>query len=104
MGDEVQLTVLVCAEGVDAPRLGQIDRAFIATVGSDKDTYQGVQPFNLGSSEWAFGVYIAPAASIVGMIGETRIQIFDDNMDGMYGGEPKSWPATGRATSTTCRD
>ena len=68
---------------------------FLATVGQERDTYQGIQPFNLGPNDVAMAICIAPAASIVGMIGDTEVQIFDDNMDGVYGGAPVSWQNVG---------
>ncbi|HED67017.1 MAG TPA: hypothetical protein ENJ09_15855 [Planctomycetes bacterium] len=69
--------------------------AFRATVGLERDTYQGLQPFNIAPSDDQMVIYISPAASIVGMIEGVRVQIFDDSMDGRYGGEPLSWGALG---------
>jgi len=77
---------------------------FLATIGQERDTYQGIQPFNLAPNDDQMVVYVAPAASIVGMIGETRIQVFDDNMDGRYGSEPKSWNFAGCREGSTQPD
>jgi hypothetical protein len=68
---------------------------FLATIGQERDTYQGIQPFNLAPNDDQMVIYIAPAASIVGMVEETRLQIFDDNMDGVYGSAPKAWNLLG---------
>jgi hypothetical protein len=69
--------------------------AFLATVGTERDTYQGVNPYNLAPSKEQILLYVAPAASIVGTVAGTRIQVYDDNMDGMYGSWPKGWAYTG---------
>jgi hypothetical protein len=69
--------------------------AFLATVGQEKDTYQGVNPYNLAPSKEVLLLYVAPAASIVGTVAGTRIQVYDDNMDGLYGSAPKGWAYTG---------
>jgi hypothetical protein len=69
--------------------------AFLATVGQDKDTYQGVNPYNLAPTKEALLLYVAPASSIVGTVADTRIQVYDDNMDGLYGSAPKGWAYTG---------
>ncbi len=68
---------------------------FLATTGQERDTYQGIQPFNLGPNDDQMAIFVAPAGSVVATIGETRIQVFDDNMDGVYGSEPKGWQLIG---------
>ncbi len=79
--------------------LGQGDAkrpwAFLATVGQQEDTFQGIRPFNLAPTPEQMTVYIAPAASIVGSVAGTRIQVFDGNMDGKYGGPPLVWAYPG---------
>jgi len=69
--------------------------AFLATVGTEQDTYQGVRPYNLAPAMEQMLLYIAPAASIVGNVAGTRVQIFDDNLDGRFGSPPKGWAYTG---------
>ncbi|MEM7310507.1 MAG: hypothetical protein AAF682_27780 [Planctomycetota bacterium] len=64
--------------------------AFLTAVGAQRDTYNGMQ-FNLGPSDENLSVYIAPASSLVTMIGETPIRILDDNMDAKYGSDPIPW-------------
>ena len=59
-------------------------------IGSEQDYYQGIQT-NLGPSDLNMSLYVSPAGSMGGTIGETRVRIFDDNMDGIYGSVPKSW-------------
>lgn len=64
--------------------------AFLSAVGGQRDNYNGIQ-FNLSPSDENMTVYIAPAASLVGMVGATPIRVFDDNMDGVYGSDPMEW-------------
>ncbi len=68
---------------------------FLATVGQQQDTFQGIRPYNLAPTPEQMSVYVAPAASIVGTVAETRVQIFDDNMDGKYGSPPLTWAYSG---------
>jgi hypothetical protein len=72
---------------------GETERewAFLATVGQSQDTYQGFRS-NLAPDSNQLTVYMAPAASVVATIAGTRVQVFDDNLDGRYGS-----PATSRA-------
>ena len=63
-------------------------------LGNQQDFYQGIQT-NLGPSDDNMSLYVASAGSMAGTIGETPVQVFDDNMDGIYGSEPKSWQFTG---------
>ncbi len=77
--------------------IGDDQRSYslLATVGQERDTFQGLQPFNLAPSDQSLTLYVAPASSIVGMLGETRLQVFDDNLDGRYGSEPLGWNFVG---------
>lgn len=65
--------------------------AFLAVIGAERDTYQGLNPWNLGPSDDNLSIYVAPAASLVGTVNGVRVRVIDDNMDGIYGSEPKSW-------------
>ena len=68
--------------------------AFLATVGAQKDNYQGFE-MDLGPRDESMSIYIAPAGSVTGMVGETPIRILDDNLDGIYGSAPLRWGYTG---------
>jgi hypothetical protein len=60
---------------------------FLAQMGNQTDQYQGVELSNAASDEnWS--VFIAPGASMVADLGGTKLQVFDDNMDGKYGSAP----------------
>ncbi|MEW6072341.1 MAG: hypothetical protein AB1726_07035 [Planctomycetota bacterium] len=68
--------------------------AFLATVGQQKDTYQGFE-MDLGPRDEGMMIYISPAGSVKGVVGGTEIRVFDDNLDGVYGSLPLSWGHTG---------
>lgn len=72
----------------------QRDWAVITEVGTQGDSYQGYQ-VNLQSDERQFGLYCAPAASLVGTIGGETVRVFDDNMDGRYGPGEMGWQHKG---------
>jgi hypothetical protein len=67
---------------------------FLAVIGQQQDTYQGFR-FNLGPDENTMNLYVAPAGSLVGTVEGVRVQVFDDNLDGRYGSEPKDWAHIG---------
>jgi hypothetical protein len=69
--------------------------AFLAMVGGDRDTYNGLQPFNLAPSDEYFALYVAPAGSVVTLLGTTPLRVFDDNLDGEYGSLPKAYGYVG---------
>jgi hypothetical protein len=68
--------------------------AFFAQAGNQTDQYQGVELSNAASDE-SWSLFLAPAASIVADIGGVRVQVFDDNMDGVYGSPPAAYGHTG---------
>jgi len=78
--------------------------AFLATIGHDRDTFQGIQPWNLAPADEILQIYMAPAASVVGAIGDVRVQIFDDNMDGVYGSLPRPWALGGMREGDSQQD
>src|SRR6185503_13944414 len=45
----------------------------------------------LAPSDDNMSLYVAPAASLVGTLNGVRVRVIDDNMDGLYGSEPKNW-------------
>lgn len=68
--------------------------AFLGVTGIQKDRYQNCD-FNLEGNKDYLGIYVAPAASAVGTLGDVPIRIFDDNMDGAYGSVALLWNYTG---------
>jgi len=64
--------------------------AFLAVTGQQQDTYQGFR-YNTGPDDNQMNLYVAPAASLVATVDGVRVQVFDDNMDGRFGTEPKDW-------------
>lgn len=72
--------------------------AFLARIGQARDRYQGID-FNLESSKEQMQIFLAPAASLVGEVGGLAVQVYDDNMDGLYGSEPKFWASIGCSPS-----
>jgi hypothetical protein len=65
--------------------------AFLAVIGAERDTYQGINPWNLGPDDDHMSIYVAPAASLVGTLGGVKVRVIDDNLDGRYGSPPKTW-------------
>jgi hypothetical protein len=82
---------------------GQRDWAFLVCIGQQQDTFQGFR-FNLGPDDNALNLYIAPAASLVGAVEGVRLQILDDNMDGLYGSAPQEWAYQGLVEGAFQRD
>lgn len=68
--------------------------AFLATTGLERDQYQGFET-NLSPTDDVVNIYMAPAGSVVGELGETSIRIFDDNLDGIYGSPATIWGHVG---------
>lgn len=68
--------------------------AFIAITGQQSDTYQGFR-YNTEPADDYLSLYVAPAGSVVGMVGETPFRVLDDNMDGVYGSGPIEWGFVG---------
>ncbi len=68
--------------------------AFLVTVGQQQDNYQGWR-MNLGADENQMQIFIAAAGSVVGTVNGIRVQVIDDNLDGIYGGKPTEHGYTG---------
>lgn len=87
--------------------LGEGDEArpwgFLAVSGIEQDTYQGFR-LNLAPTTDFMTIYVAPAGSLVGTVGGVRVQVFDDNMDGVYGSPPKEWQYIGLIEGSAQRD
>lgn len=73
---------------------GDYPWAFLAVTGTRQDTFQGVT-VNMEPAEENLTVYVAPAAVMSGVVGETPIEIYDDTMSGIWGDEPRSWAYVG---------
>jgi hypothetical protein len=68
--------------------------ACMAIVGMERDLYQGFDQ-HLGVSDYGISLYVFNASSVVGEVAGEKIQIVDDNGDGLYGSPPKLWAYTG---------
>ena len=66
----------------------------LTEVGRQDDLFQGTQ-FNLLATDSQYLVYFIPASAVFGEIAGTRVQIFDDNIDGQYGSWPQTWAHQG---------
>jgi len=70
------------------------DWACMSIVGMEQDLFQGFEQ-HLGVSDWGVSLYVFNAASVVGEVGGEKIQILDDNGDGVFGSPPKEWGHAG---------
>ncbi|MFT7075414.1 MAG: hypothetical protein ACJA0P_001418 [Planctomycetota bacterium] len=61
-----------------------------AEVGRTQDFYQGLT-LNLAQTDSQLTLYYIPGGEMVGEIDGVKIELFDDNMDGVYGSAPSSW-------------
>lgn len=68
--------------------------AFLMTVPTDKEQYQGFE-LNYQPSKTQMILPVAPAASMVFDVGGTRVKVLDENMDGIYGGPETTWTYPG---------
>lgn len=68
--------------------------ALLTQVGIQKDTYQAIE-MNLEPSAEYLNIYVVAAGSVVGELDGTRIQVIDDNIDGIYGSPPSTWGNVG---------
>ncbi len=62
----------------------------LLTTGTSSDMYQGIQ-MNMNPDDNQMMLYLNPAASVVGQIGEHSVRVIDENMDGIYGSTPRVW-------------
>ena len=77
--------------------------AFLATIGQQQDTYQGFR-YNLSADENQMQVFVNAAASMVGTVDGIRVQVIDENMDGVYGGPPTELAYIGVREGSAQRD
>lgn len=77
---------------------GQRPWALATRIGTTEDSYQGRQIYLAPGDEYMY-LFYSGAASMVGLIGETPLRVFDDNLDGLYGSAPTYHPNWGLATS-----
>ncbi|MEL6713683.1 MAG: hypothetical protein AAFP86_07910, partial [Planctomycetota bacterium] len=71
----------------------------LTEVGRQDDFYQG-QQMNLMATDDQYNLYFIPASCAVGELGGQRIEIYDDNIDGIYGSLPQAWGHAGLADGT----
>ena len=77
--------------------------AFLATIGQQQDTYQGFK-YNLSADETQMQVFVNAAGSMVGTVDGIRVQVIDENMDGVYGGPPAELAYIGVREGSSQRD
>ena len=82
---------------------GTRDWGTIVTIGVQQEQYQGIE-VNLAPDDNQIALYMHPAASVVGEVDGEKIRILDDNMDGVYGGEPRTWGYLGLTKEHFCPD
>ena len=58
--------------------------------GRTEDFYQG-QTNNLAGTKSNINLYYMPGGSMVGDLAGVSIQLYDDNLDGVYGSAPSTW-------------
>jgi hypothetical protein len=65
--------------------------AFLAVVGNQQSTFQGLQ-MNLAPDDQNMSIYVFAAGSMLGDLDGVPIRVIDDNMDGVYGSsKPESY-------------
>lgn len=64
--------------------------SMLVQAGNQTDQYQGIELSN-AASDGNWSVFLAPGASTVADVGGVRLQVFDDNMDGVYGSPALSY-------------
>lgn len=82
---------------------GQRKWGFLACIGQQRDMYQGFA-FNLGPDENQMGLYFQNAGSLTGLVNGVPVQVFDDNLDGIYGSAPREWGYIGLVEGAMQRD
>lgn len=64
--------------------------AFVFKTGIQDDFFQGLK-INLQPSDEQVQVYCMNAGSVVGQVNGINVRVIDDNMDGVYGSDPRGW-------------
>ncbi len=67
---------------------------FLCRILTAQEFYQGIE-INLEPQDQGLSLYLAPAASMVGLLGETQLRVIDENLDGEYGSGVREWSWTG---------
>lgn len=62
-------------------------------VGRTQDFYQG-QQMNLAPTGEQMTLFYIPGGAMVGEVAGVEIELYDDNLDGVYGSPPSSWAHT----------
>jgi hypothetical protein len=63
---------------------GQREWALTTRIGIQQDVYQGRNIFFAPSDDFMY-LFVSPAASVVGQLGEEQVRVIDENLDGIYG-------------------
>jgi len=72
------------------PREGELPWGFLCTVLGNDAFFQEFQAMLEPTAEY-MALYVAPAASMHGEVGEHEVRIIDGNLDGVYGSWPTLW-------------
>ncbi len=73
--------------------------SFLARLPTDREMYQGFE-INFGPSREQIILNVSPSAGMRIDVAGTPVVILDDNLDGVYGGEPRSWGFAGVIENT----
>ncbi|MGD2017603.1 MAG: hypothetical protein PVJ89_05790 [Planctomycetota bacterium] len=68
--------------------------AVLCDMGREVDYYQGIT-MNLGMTDTNLSLYFVPGCAMEGEIAGEKVQIVDDNFDGIFGSLPQRWPHFG---------
>jgi hypothetical protein len=68
--------------------------AVMCDMGREVDYYQGVT-MNLGMTDTSLSLYFVPGGAMAGEVAGEKIELVDDNIDGIYGSLPQRWPHFG---------
>ena len=64
--------------------------AVLCDMGREEDYYQGIT-LNLGMTDTSLSLYFVPGGAMTGEIAGEKIEVIDDNIDGIYGSLPERW-------------
>ena len=64
--------------------------AVLCDMGREVDYYQGIT-MNLGMTDTSLSLYFLPGGAMEGEVAGEKVEIVDDNFDGIYGSLPQSW-------------
>lgn len=64
--------------------------AVLCDMGREVDYYQGIT-MNLGMTDTSLSLYFLPGGAMEGEVAGEKVEIVDDNFDGIYGSLPQRW-------------